>query len=82
MLNEDEFVINLFQFDLKMLIIHYVESNRYLNMFELKEDFLYEYGSYVNEWVADGKTVYTYFNNTMGDAIENLVTLRDMVQPG
>ena len=47
-----------------------------------EQDFLYEYGSYVNEWLDEGKTVYAYFNNTMGDAIENLVTLRELVQPG
>lgn len=39
---------------------------------------LAEYASYINEWLDDGRTVYTYFNNTMGDAVGNLVTLRGM----
>lgn len=40
---------------------------------------LYEYAGYIKEWMAEGKTVYTYFNNTMGDAIANLFTLNDFV---
>ena len=36
------------------------------------DDFLYEYASYINEWIEEGKTVYVYFNNTMGDAFNNL----------
>ena len=43
------------------------------------EDFLYEYATYVNEWIADEKTVYVYFNNTMGDAFKNLTTLNNFV---
>lgn len=43
------------------------------------EGFLYEYAGYIKEWIAEGKTVYTYFNNTMGDAIANLFTLNDFV---
>lgn len=42
-------------------------------------DLLYEYASYISDWIQEGKTVYTYFNNTMGAAIENLFTLRSMV---
>jgi uncharacterized protein YecE (DUF72 family) len=37
--------------------------------------FLLEYVSYIKEWLAEGKTVYAYFNNTMGDAFNNLSTL-------
>lgn len=40
---------------------------------------LYEYAGYIKGWMAEGKTVYTYFNNTMGDAIANLYTLNDFV---
>jgi uncharacterized protein YecE (DUF72 family) len=36
---------------------------------------LYEYAGYVAEWLAAGKTVYVYFNNTMGAALDNLRTL-------
>ncbi|WP_432711598.1 DUF72 domain-containing protein [Pedobacter sp.] len=43
------------------------------------DNFLYEYASYIKEWLEDGKQVYTYFNNTMGDAIKNLETLRAYV---
>ncbi len=44
------------------------------------EDFLMEYSTYVNEWIAEGKTVYMYFNNTMGDAIANLKTINRFLQ--
>ena len=43
------------------------------------EDFLYEYAGYISEWVEGGKTVYVYFNNTMGDALVNLKTLNSFV---
>ncbi len=43
------------------------------------DDFLHEYARYINDWLDDGKTVYAYFNNTMGDAVKNLVTLNRMV---
>jgi uncharacterized protein YecE (DUF72 family) len=44
-----------------------------------EDQFLYEYASYVREWLADGKVVYVYFNNTMGSAIQNLEALRNYV---
>jgi len=40
---------------------------------------LAEYADYITDWLSAGKTVYTYFNNTMGEAIANLYTLRDLV---
>lgn len=40
------------------------------------DGFLYEYAMYINEWIADGKTVYCYFNNTAGAALENLNFLK------
>ncbi|WP_221392596.1 DUF72 domain-containing protein [Dyadobacter sp. NIV53] len=43
------------------------------------EDFLHEYAQYIQDWSAEGKTVYVYFNNTMGDAIKNLQTLNNFV---
>lgn len=43
------------------------------------DGFLYEYAEYVKEWLAEGKTVYAYFNNTMGDASKNLQTLNSFV---
>lgn len=44
------------------------------------EDVLQEYSCYIREWQEDGKTVYVYFNNTMGDAVKNLTTLNALVQ--
>lgn len=43
------------------------------------EDFLNEYASYLKEWIEEGKTVYVYFNNTMGDALINLKTLNGLL---
>lgn len=40
------------------------------------DGFLYEYCLYIQEWQADGMTVYTYFNNTAGDALNNLNFLK------
>jgi uncharacterized protein YecE (DUF72 family) len=44
------------------------------------DDVLYEYASYVTEWLSEGKKVFVYFNNTMGEAIRNLNTLRQIVR--
>ncbi len=44
------------------------------------QDFLTEYASYINEWLEDNKTVYTYFNNTAGDAYDNLKSLNKAQQ--
>ncbi|WP_256012112.1 DUF72 domain-containing protein [Desertivirga xinjiangensis] len=44
-----------------------------------QDDFLSEYSYYIRDWMEEGKTVYVYFNNTMGDAMNNLVTLNDYV---
>ena len=44
------------------------------------EDFLREFAAQINECIEEGKTVYSYFNNTMGDAFNNLKTLNRFVQ--
>lgn len=44
-----------------------------------EDDFLYEYAQYIKEWQQDGKTVCAYFNNTMGEAVKNLITLNKYV---
>jgi uncharacterized protein YecE (DUF72 family) len=44
------------------------------------DDVLTEYSTYISEWQEEGKTVYAYFNNTMGDAVQNLITLNNLVQ--
>jgi len=46
------------------------------------DDFLAEYAWYINEWIQDGRTVYAYFNNTMGNAVQNLLTLNKFVHEG
>lgn len=43
------------------------------------DEVLYEYASYVTEWLANGKKVFTYFNNTMGEAIANLNKLKQII---
>jgi uncharacterized protein YecE (DUF72 family) len=43
--------------------------------------FLSEYADYIREWLGEGKDVYCYFNNTMGDAIRNLKRLSHYVYP-
>lgn len=43
------------------------------------DDFLYEYAQYIRSWIDDDKTVYAYFNNTMGDAVKNLMDLNKYV---
>lgn len=45
-------------------------------------DFLYEYAYYINEWLEEGKTVYLYFNNTMGEALNNLLSLNQLISEG
>ena len=43
------------------------------------DDFLSEYSDKINEWIMKGKKVFVYFNNTMGDAYNNLTRLNEMV---
>lgn len=43
------------------------------------EAFLQEYAGYINDWLLEGKTVYAYFNNTMGDALRNLKMLDNLL---
>ena len=40
------------------------------------DGFLYEYALYIQEWRKEGKTVFAYFNNTAGDALNNLNFLK------
>lgn len=44
-----------------------------------EDDVLDDYAEYIRNWIAGGKTVYSYFNNTMGAAVANLFTLKDLV---
>lgn len=43
------------------------------------EDVLKHYADHINRWILDGKTVFAYFNNTVGAAMENLNTLKSMI---
>ncbi|MFD2145788.1 DUF72 domain-containing protein [Mucilaginibacter antarcticus] len=54
-------------------------GGRYRGSYE--DDLLYDYAMYIKEWQDDGKTVYAYFNNTAGDALNNLATLKRYVHP-
>ncbi len=38
-------------------------------------DFLDAYAKRIKIWIDEGKEVYAYFNNTLGDAVNNLITL-------
>lgn len=40
---------------------------------------LKKYAELVTGWIKEGKTVYTYFNNTMGNAVKNLQTFSALV---
>ena len=43
------------------------------------EAFLHEYATYIHEWLGERKSVFVYFNNTMGNAFDNLKKLNDYV---
>lgn len=43
------------------------------------DEILYEYAGYIGEWLAEEKTVFVYFNNTMGAAYQNLRTIESYV---
>ncbi|PQJ12189.1 DUF72 domain-containing protein [Flavipsychrobacter stenotrophus] len=43
------------------------------------DDFLNEHAAYIKDWLNEGKSVFAYFNNTMGGAVQNLVTLNEYV---
>ncbi len=44
------------------------------------EDYLTEYATYVHDWLKEGKEVYLYLNNTMGDAFNNLRTINELIK--
>ena len=44
------------------------------------DEFLMEYAKLISAWINQGKTIYCYFNNTMGDAVKNLQTLNGLVE--
>lgn len=44
------------------------------------DDYLYEYAQYIKEWQKEGKSVFAYFNNTMGSAVQNLITMNKFIE--
>lgn len=53
------------------------ENGRYRGTYD--DEFLREYSDYIHVWREEDKTVYAYFNNTMGDAAHNAMTLMNFV---
>ena len=43
------------------------------------DSFLSEYASYIRDWLGEGKSVFVYFNNTRGDAFNNLQKLNSFL---
>lgn len=44
------------------------------------DEFLAEYSSHIKDWLNEGKTVFAYFNNTIGDAYKNASTLQKFLK--
>lgn len=44
-----------------------------------EDDLLSDYAEIIDEWNNEGKDVYCYFNNTAGDAVQNLESLDTLV---
>ena len=44
------------------------------------DQFLRRYAEYIKKWISEKKTVYAYFNNTVGAAVANLQTLNSYLQ--
>jgi uncharacterized protein YecE (DUF72 family) len=44
------------------------------------DEYLQQQAERISGWRGAGKDVYVYFNNTIGDAIKNVMTLNTMVQ--
>ena len=42
------------------------------------DDYLKDQSEKIKEWLKEGKDVYAYFNNTMGSALENVLTLKKL----
>lgn len=40
---------------------------------------LAQHAKQIRVWLKEGKEVYVYFNNTIGDALKNLATLNEML---
>ena len=47
---------------------------------DYSDEFLKRYAAYIHKWINEKKTVYAYFNNTVGAAVKNLQTLNKYVK--
>ena len=45
-----------------------------------ENEILSEYSGYISDWLEEKKKVYVYFNNTMGEAFQNLQTLNGLLK--
>jgi uncharacterized protein YecE (DUF72 family) len=53
-------------------------DDRYRGSYE--DAVLQSYAQRIRKWLNEGKEVYAYFNNTLGNALENLKTLNKMIR--
>lgn len=53
------------------------ENGRYRGSYDNAT--LHQYAELIKEWLVNGKTVYCYFNNTMGEAFSNALDLKSNV---
>jgi uncharacterized protein YecE (DUF72 family) len=74
----------------KISLLHTKANFVYLRFHGVKGDYkgtydnpvLQEYAAKIINWLQQGKDVYTYFNNTIGEAFENAQELNKLVQSG
>lgn len=45
-----------------------------------EDDVLWDYADNIKDWLKQKKTVFAYFNNTMGSAVHNAITLKKSVK--
>jgi len=43
------------------------------------DEVLLTYAQFIKTWKNEGKDVYVYFNNTLGNAVNNLITLNGFI---
>jgi uncharacterized protein YecE (DUF72 family) len=55
------------------------ENGRYRGTYAT--EILQNYAAAINNWRKNGKTVFTYFNNTLGEAAQNAITLQGLLEP-
>jgi len=53
------------------------EHGKYRGSYD--RDQLQEYAANIKDWLAEGRPVFAYFNNTMGDAVHNAIALKKLL---